>query len=439
MKELHYLWYVLLVVIVVALVLAGWMYLTTTAAFAAMTNKGAIDVHAYVGSEVEANITVIGQSFHDLGDINWDGKIDLSDLVMLAKYYNSPASSCPDCDLNHDGMIGLGDLVILSNNYNKAVAPSYITPFQTYVKAGKLKLVATYQTQSQTQLYTIVAGTTQTISFYFIRNCDSQCKSQGYSSGTCRTNNTNTNLAVIPDDWGNYDHNPSSWIGYGSGNQIVFLDTTVERTPGYPSIWHRYTHIPACSNETYDSSQSACLSHGGTWNPAGDMNGARECDGVWYNVSVGDHIVFKCWEKTGLSQHPAYNNDPTDSYGVGARIGMDLYAPDPNRPGYIMIVAGALVNGVGYDDTSISGHYSSAGSDVPCNTSTWTQQVIDYIVPSGYGITQVVGWMQMRPEQGDSVQGWFADCELYINPTCHYGETSIGQDNCSSNNLCCCA
>lgn len=40
MKELHYLWYVLMLVIVVALVLAGWMYFTTTAAFTAIvTNK----------------------------------------------------------------------------------------------------------------------------------------------------------------------------------------------------------------------------------------------------------------------------------------------------------------------------------------------------------------------------------------------------------------
>jgi hypothetical protein len=276
--------------------------------------------------------------------------------------------------------------------------------------------------------------------------CDSTCKSQGFISGTCEagsSTSTGTNLGVIPNDWGNGNPNPSSWIGYGSGNQIVFLDTTVERTPGNPSIWHRYTHIPACSNEAYDSSQSACLSNGGTWNPAGDMNGAREVDGIWYNVSVGDHVVFKCWEKTGLSQNPAYNNDPTDSYGVGARIGMDLYAPNPNRPGYIMIVAGALVNGLGdVNGNVISGHFASAGSDVPCNTSTWTQQVIDYIVPSGYGITQVVGWLQMRPETGDSVQGWFADCELYINPissNCQSGETSIGQDGCSSGQTCCCS
>jgi hypothetical protein len=46
----------------------------------------------------------------------------------------------------------------------------------------------------------------------------------------------------------------------------------------------------------------------------------------------------------------------------------------------------------------------------------------------------------MRPETGDSVQGWFADCEMYINPssgTCQSGETSRGQDGCSSG-LCCC-
>jgi hypothetical protein len=81
-----------------------------------------------------------------------------------------------------------------------------------------------------------------------------------------------------------------------------------------------------------------------------------------------------------------------------------------------MIVAGALVNGVGYDDISIAGHYASEGSNVPCNTPDWTQQIIDCIVPSGFNITEFVDWLQMRPEQGDSAQGWFADSELYLNP-----------------------
>lgn len=196
------------------------------------------------------------------------------------------------------------------------------------------------------------------------------------------------NLAVIPNDWGNYNPNFSKWSGYGSDPQIVFLNTNVERTVGHPSIWMALPHTSA------------------------DMNYARECDGIWYNVNVGDHIVFKCWMKTGLAQRSELNNDPTDSIGCGARIGMDFYHDNTN------LMIGALVNGLGNDTVTIDGYpqLRSIGSDVPCNTPTWTQQIIDFIVPDGYNINQIVGWMQMRPEQGDTAQGWFADAELYINP-----------------------
>ena len=197
------------------------------------------------------------------------------------------------------------------------------------------------------------------------------------------------NLGVIPTDWGNYDPDPSRWKGYGSDPQIVFLDTSVERTPGHPSIWHRYPHTSA------------------------DMNSARECDGRWILVKPGDHIVFKCWERTSPAQNPVYNND----LDHGSRIGIDFYH-DNGDGTTTNLGIGALVNGLGSDTVTIPGypHLSSAGSNVPCNTPAWTQQIIDFIVPDGYNINQIAPWMQMRPEQGDTAQGWFADAELYINP-----------------------
>jgi hypothetical protein len=56
------------------------------------------------------------------GDINQDGYVSLTDLVLLAKAYGSkpgePAWN-PNADLDGDGKVGLSDLVILAKNYGK--------------------------------------------------------------------------------------------------------------------------------------------------------------------------------------------------------------------------------------------------------------------------------------------------------------------------------
>jgi parallel beta-helix repeat protein len=56
------------------------------------------------------------------GDIDKDGKVGLSDLVILAQAYGSkPGDSNwnPNADLDNNGVIGLSDLVILAQNYGK--------------------------------------------------------------------------------------------------------------------------------------------------------------------------------------------------------------------------------------------------------------------------------------------------------------------------------
>ena len=60
--------------------------------------------------------------FAKLGDINGDGKVDLKDLVLLAKAYGSTPGKPnwnPLCDLNHDGVIDLVDLVTLVTLFGK--------------------------------------------------------------------------------------------------------------------------------------------------------------------------------------------------------------------------------------------------------------------------------------------------------------------------------
>ena len=58
----------------------------------------------------------IAPAFAKLGDINGDGKVDIKDLVLLAKAYGSRPGDPnwnPLCDLHHDGVVDLVDLVTL--------------------------------------------------------------------------------------------------------------------------------------------------------------------------------------------------------------------------------------------------------------------------------------------------------------------------------------
>jgi hypothetical protein len=52
------------------------------------------------------------------GDANLDGKVDFSDLLILAQHYGlSPGAMWGDGDFNADGGVGFDDLLILAQNY----------------------------------------------------------------------------------------------------------------------------------------------------------------------------------------------------------------------------------------------------------------------------------------------------------------------------------
>jgi len=53
------------------------------------------------------------------GDVNHDGTVNFSDLVLLAQHYNSSVPLYELGDLNGDGIVNFPDLVILAQNYNK--------------------------------------------------------------------------------------------------------------------------------------------------------------------------------------------------------------------------------------------------------------------------------------------------------------------------------
>ena len=143
-------------------------------------------------------------------------------------------------------------------------------------------------------------------------------------------------------------------------------------------------------------------------------NSARECDGAWVNggyvsVSGGDHIVFTCWVRTTSSMNSLYNNDPTDSHGKGGRIGIDFYNGNS-------VVASAIVNGEYLPNgNAIAGNPHAEGSGVSWNTPTWTKLTIDCTVPSGYGVSKMIPWMQAQ-DSSDTAVAWFAGAQLYINP-----------------------
>lgn len=59
-----------------------------------------------------------------LGDVNGDGQIDSSDLLILAMVYGSTPSASNwnlNCDINKDSIVDAADLFILSRNYQKTV------------------------------------------------------------------------------------------------------------------------------------------------------------------------------------------------------------------------------------------------------------------------------------------------------------------------------
>lgn len=138
-------------------------------------------------------------------------------------------------------------------------------------------------------------------------------------------------------------------------------------------------------------------------------NTAREADGIYLNVSPGQHIIFSCWILTSDS---SYGDTSQQS---GGRIGFDYYG------------ASGRLSGVQY-----SGSYTQTPSDqilaaqyVHWGTSTWTLRTIETTVPntvysdSGSGQTPVaiIPTMQVWSTKygaADLGQVWFGNPTVTI-------------------------
>ena len=211
------------------------------------------------------------------------------------------------------------------------------------------------------------------------------------------------NLVPIPTGWS---------LAYGTGPQIITLDSTVTFN-GNPSI-RMAPHTSA------------------------DMNTARECDSKWISCKPGDHVVFRAWVKNGAHSNTVY---------TGARIGIDFYCG--NVPKGATGVVDGQPHGLykvgdvwhsqgnatwvagGWDYTNYRTFVDTPASDflLPWGNDVWTLLEWDVIVPSKVytqnyeavpiapqQICGMLAWMDVR-EVTDNANAWFANTELYINPT----------------------
>jgi hypothetical protein len=195
-----------------------------------------------------------------------------------------------------------------------------------------------------------------------------------------------TNLAPIPGSWGNYDN--TGWIQNDGVDdpQVCYLDYNVVHTPSQPSIrmeGPRAIHAP---NEVND-------------------------DG--HRVYPGDRVVFKCWIKT----------DPSP-VGKGAIIGVDLF-------GTTQRLWEVAPQKSGNDQDNFDEPKTWNYIWVPYG-SDWTLIELDFIVPdkefyvddydnlrspSPQTIKKFIPWLTASYGDGETAHVWFADIELYINPS----------------------
>jgi hypothetical protein len=209
----------------------------------------------------------------------------------------------------------------------------------------------------------------------------------------------NINLARIPDDWGQYKIFGD--VKYDGDPQITHVDLNMLHN-GHPSI-------------RVDAHQEGI-----------DPNHWREVNTELIPVKPGDHIVFKCWVKTGHSTLGQDGKVPSsviilfDYYGASGRL--REHSSDNPR------------NDI---DPKWQTQYDDPQQYVPMN-SDWTLRTLDTIVPAQVlddrtgqlatePITGIIAclvagsYVVDNPAGGDKLQDegpvWFADAELYINPT----------------------
>jgi YVTN family beta-propeller protein len=90
---------------------------------------GPVKIGIYYGN-LGGTPSQIYQSEAVPGDVNFDGKVNLADLLIITKALGSTPGTPrwnPNCDLNGDGKVTLQDLGIALQNFGKTGNPAWIT------------------------------------------------------------------------------------------------------------------------------------------------------------------------------------------------------------------------------------------------------------------------------------------------------------------------
>lgn len=125
-----------------------------------------LEVHVFDGiKEVKAIATVaIG-----LGDANWNGVIDQTDISICGDAYGSWVGDPdwnPECDFNFDDLIDMRDITWIALNYGDEIEISK-APFVTALTTGTYTLRAKYGDQIQNKVVSVVEGILTRVDFKF--------------------------------------------------------------------------------------------------------------------------------------------------------------------------------------------------------------------------------------------------------------------------------
>jgi hypothetical protein len=231
--------------------------------------------------------------------------------------------------------------------------------------------------------------------FQHAARAQSSSQASIFSQGSITYSPSNVNLAVIPDDWG--DYKIFGDVRYDGGVQITHVD---------PNVLHN-----GDVSIRIDAHQAGV-----------DPNNYREADGPFIQVKPGDHIVFTVWIKTGNS---TLGQDGVS--GNGAIMGFDYYSATHRLREH------SSDNPRNDVDPTWQTYLDDPTRYVPMN-SDWTLRTLDTIVPTQVlddttgqlatePIAGIIPWLQgssyiTGPNHlQDEGQVWFADAVLYINPT----------------------
>jgi len=123
-----------------------------------------LEIHTLVDSiDVSATVAV------GLGDANWDGMVDDTDLdICIDAFGTQPYMSGwnPDCDFNNDDLIDGRDVSFIAENYGETIEVS-TTPFTIALVSGTYTLRAKYTDQIINKIVNVVEGTLTRVDILF--------------------------------------------------------------------------------------------------------------------------------------------------------------------------------------------------------------------------------------------------------------------------------